>query len=287
MLGSKCHIPDSLTKSFGVLKLELGSTTLKLVVSMIIDQTEQSEIKIFIVDDHEIVRTGLKLLLTQWPDLKVIGEASNGQEVLNLAEVKDADIVLMDVAMPIMDGIEATHRLLTKHKTKVIMLTSKGDESTILAALSSGASGYCLKDVSPHRLYSGIQCVLKGDLWLDSEIASVIIRSFPKTANRMPETAAVTTPQPPLENLDLPKPKAITPAPGKGNLRLQSAEFLSSRELEVLALIVDGLSNQAIADKLVISIDTVKTHIRHIMEKMSVSDRTQAAIKAIRNNLVE
>ncbi len=256
---------------------------------MIIDQTEQSEIKIFIVDDHEIVRTGLKLLLTQWSDLKVVGEASNGQEVLDLAEVENADIVLMDVAMPIMDGIEATHRLLTKHKNcKVIMLTSKGDESTILAALSSGASGYCLKDVSPQRLYSGMQCVLKGDLWLDSEIASVIIRSFPKTAtNRIPEPSVVSSPEPPAENLVIPKPKAITPAPGKGNLRLQSAEFLSSRELEVLALIVDGLSNQAIADKLVISIDTVKTHIRHIMEKMSVSDRTQAAIKAIRNNLVE
>lgn len=255
---------------------------------MVINQTEQSEIKIFIVDDHEIVRTGLKLLLAQWSDLKVVGEASHGQEVLDLAEGKNADIVLMDVAMPVMDGIEATHKLLTKHKNlKVIMLTSKGDEGTILAALSSGASGYCLKDVSPQRLYSGMQCVLKGDLWLDSEIASVIIRSFPKTANKMPETPVFNAPPPPQENLVLPKPKSETTAPGKGNLRLQSAEFLSSRELEVLALIVDGLSNQAIADKLVISIDTVKTHIRHIMEKMSVSDRTQAAIKAIRNNLVE
>jgi len=255
---------------------------------MMVDETEPSEVSIFIVDDHEIVRTGLKLLLAQWSDLKVVGEASNGQEVLDLADARSADIVLMDVAMPVMDGIEATHRLLSKHKnSKVIMLTSKGDESTILAALSSGASGYCLKDVSPQRLYNGMQCVLKGDLWLDSEIASVIIRSFPKTANKMPEAAAESTPQPPAENLALPKPKAMIPASGKGNLRLQSAEFLSSRELEVLALIVDGLSNQAIADKLVISIDTVKTHIRHIMEKMSVSDRTQAAIKAIRNNLVE
>ncbi len=271
-----------------VLRLELGIIDFEVVSSMTTDETERNEINIFIVDDHEIVRTGLKLLLTQWPDLKVVGEASNGQEVLDLAEVKSADIVLMDVAMPVMDGIEATHKFLAKQKNcKVIMLTSKGDESTILAALSSGASGYCLKDVTPQRLYSGMQCVLKGDLWLDSEIASVIIRSFPKNANKMPESSVVTVSEPPAENLILPKPKAITHVPGKGNLRLQSAEYLSSRELEVLALIVDGLSNQAIADKLVISIDTVKTHIRHIMEKMSVSDRTQAAIKAIRNNLVE
>ncbi|MBP7862873.1 response regulator transcription factor [bacterium] len=252
------------------------------------NDAEQSEIKIFIVDDHEIVRTGLKLLLAQWSNLSVVGEASSGKEVLDLAEVTSADMVLMDVAMPVMDGVEATHRLLTKHRNiKVIMLTSKGDEGTILASLSSGASGYCLKDVKPQRLYNGMQCVLKGDLWLDSEVASVIIRSFPKNANRMSETPATSIFQPPLDNLALPKPKEIVPAPVKGNLRLQSAEFLSTRELEVLALIVDGLSNQAIADKLVISIDTVKTHIRHIMEKMSVSDRTQAAIKAIRNNLVE
>ena len=253
-------------------------------------QSERAELNIFIVDDHEIVRTGLKLLLAQWPNIKLVGEASNGQEVLDLADSSTADIVLMDVAMPIMDGIEATDKLLSKHKNmKVIMLTSKGDEGTILAALSSGASGYCLKDVSPQRLYNGMQCVLKGDLWLDSEIASVIIRSFPKNANKATETASATAPQPPSENLAIPKPRVTPPlgVGGKGNLRLQSAEFLSSRELEVLALIVDGLSNQAIADKLVISIDTVKTHIRHIMEKMSVSDRTQAAIKAIRNNLVE
>ncbi len=250
-------------------------------------ESDGNEIRIFIVDDHEIVRTGLKLLLAQWPNIKLAGEASNGQEVLDLAESKRADIVLMDVAMPVMDGLEATDRLLTKHKNlKVIMLTSKGDEGTILAALSSGASGYCLKDVSPQRLYNGMQCVLKGDLWLDSEIASVIIRSFPKNAGKVSEGVSDTS-QPPAENLAMPKPKIPMPVGGKGNLRLQSAEYLSSRELEVLALIVDGLSNQAIADKLVISIDTVKTHIRHIMEKMSVSDRTQAAIKAIRNNLVE
>lgn len=251
-------------------------------------QSERAELNIFIVDDHEIVRTGLKLLLAQWSNIKLVGEASNGQEVLDLADSKSADIVLMDVAMPVMDGIEATGKLLSKHRNlKVIMLTSKGDEGTILAALSSGASGYCLKDVTPQRLYNGMQCVFKGDLWLDSEIASVIIRSFPKNSNKASDAAQEPAPQPPAENLAIPKPKLNPPVGGKGNLRLQSAEFLSSRELEVLALIVDGLSNQAIADKLVISIDTVKTHIRHIMEKMSVSDRTQAAIKAIRNNLVE
>lgn len=257
-------------------------------MSTMFDGSEPDEINIFIVDDHEIVRTGLKLLLAQWPDLKVVGEASNGKEAVDLAGQKNANIVLMDVAMPIMDGIEATHRLLSNHKeVKVIMLTSKDDESTILAALSSGASGYCLKDVSPIRLYNGMKCVLKGDLWLDSEIASVIIRSFPKT-KISGEVDSGRSASGPIENqasgqIEKNKVQAVP----KGNLRLQSAEFLSSRELEVLALIVDGLSNQAIADKLVISIDTVKTHIRHIMEKMSVSDRTQAAIKAIRNNLVE
>lgn len=258
-------------------------------MSTTLDGLEHDEINIFIVDDHEIVRTGLKLLLAQWSDLKIVGEASNGKEAVELAGKREAHIVLMDVAMPVMDGIEATHRLLIDHKeVKVIMLTSKGDEATILAALSSGASGYCLKDVSPIRLYNGMKCVLKGDLWLDSEIASVIIRSFPKAkiSGEMevkPEKAPVeSTGQAQAEKF-----KNVGAGAGKGNLRLQSAEYLSSRELEVLALIVDGLSNQAIADKLVISIDTVKTHIRHIMEKMSVSDRTQAAIKAIRNNLVE
>lgn len=222
-----------------------------------------------IAEDHEIVRTGLKLLFHGAPDIKIVSEVDNGKEAVDRVGLVRPDVILMDVTMPVMDGIEATDHILSRYKdAKVIMLTSDGSERTVMAALSCGASGYCLKDVSPDRLFAGIRLVHEGDVWIDSAVAKVIVKETDS-----PEPGKITTK----------RSSAGMPAI-KSNKAVQTE--LSEREQEVLSLIVEGFSNQKIADQLHISIDTVKTHIRHIMEKLSVSDRTQAAVKAIRDKIV-
>lgn len=222
-----------------------------------------------IAEDHEIVRTGLKLLFHNVQDIKIVSEVDNGKEALDRVGLVRPNVILMDVTMPVMDGIEAAELILSKYKeVKVIMLTSDDSERTVMAALSCGASGYCLKDVSPERLFAGIRLVKEGDVWIDSAVAKIISK---ETVPSNPGKVEVKRSFSPLSAV-------------KASKVIESD--LSDREQEVLALIVEGLSNQKIADRLYISIDTVKTHIRHIMDKLSVSDRTQAAVKAIRDNIV-
>tara|TARA_Y100001978_G_scaffold198306_1_gene210533 strand:+ start:209 stop:916 length:708 start_codon:yes stop_codon:yes gene_type:complete len=232
--------------------------------------SDDKEISVMIAEDHEIVRTGLKLLFHNANDIKIISEVDNGKEAVDRVGLVRPDVILMDVTMPVMDGIEAADLIISRYKDiKVIMLTSDDSEKTVLAALSCGASGYCLKDVSPERLFAGIRLVKEGDVWIDSAVARIIIKN---TDYNQPGKVEVKRSSTGLKAI-----KSSTKAVDND---------LSEREQEVLALIVEGLSNQKIADKLHISIDTVKTHIRHIMEKLSVSDRTQAAVKAIRDNIV-
>lgn len=233
------------------------------------DTKETKEITVMIAEDHEIVRTGLKLLFHGAPDIKIVSEVDNGKEAVDRVGLVRPDVILMDVTMPVMDGIEATDHILSRYKdARIIMLTSDGSERTVMAALSCGASGYCLKDVSPDRLFAGIRLVYEGDVWIDSAVAKVIVKDSGSA-----EPGKVNTKR------SSPSLQAI-----KSNKAIESE--LSDREQEVLSLIVEGFSNQKIADHLHISIDTVKTHIRHIMEKLSVSDRTQAAVKAIRDKIV-
>lgn len=185
-----------------------------------------------------------------------IHQASNGREALHVAARTMPAVILLDVGMPLMDGIEACQQLKQKlPDIKVIMLTSHEDERDIFAALAAGANGYCLKDADFGRLEAAVAAVLHGDLWIDSTIAHKVLRALPKS-----------------------------PAASVPNEIIY--EHLSERELQVLQLIVEGLSNQEIGDRLSIKKDTVKTHIKHIMDKLAVSDRTQAAVKALRHGLV-
>lgn len=231
--------------------------------------SDDKEISVMIAEDHEIVRTGLKLLFHNASDIKIVSEVDNGKEAVDRVGLVRPDVILMDVTMPVMDGIEAADLIISRYKDiKVIMLTSDDSERTVMAALSCGASGYCLKDVSPERLFAGIRLVKEGDVWIDSAVARIIIKEADFNQPGKVEVKRSSTGLQAIKSV-----KAVD-------------NDLSEREQEVLALIVEGLSNQKIADKLHISIDTVKTHIRHIMEKLSVSDRTQAAVKAIRDNIV-
>jgi two-component system, NarL family, response regulator LiaR len=221
-------------------------------------------IRILLVEDHLLTRIGLKTVVERQKDLSVVGEAENGEEAVTKAEELRPDIILMDVGMPLMDGIEAARRIKEKNiDTEIVMLTSHDNERDIFASLAAGAGGYCLKDVAPDRLYSAIRSVNAGDVWLDSTIASKVLKQY-QQGGAQPSTAPSKAASP---QQALPEP-------------------LSPRELEVLTLLVEGLSNQQIADRLIISLATAKTHVRNILNKLAVDDRTQAAVHAMRRGLV-
>lgn len=221
-------------------------------------------IKILLVEDHPVSRTGIKFLLSGVSDFEVVGEGENGVQAVELARDLQPDVVLMDVAMPMMNGIDAARTLLQENagKTKVIMLTAYDSEQDIYASLTAGAHGYCLKDTDAERLCGAIRSVASGDIWLDAGIADKFLQGL-KSAYP-PKSAPNEQPQ--------------------QDAKRQSQ--LSARESEVLTLLVQGFSNQEIANRLVIGRETVKTHIRHIMEKLAVSDRTQAAVKALKEGLI-
>lgn len=227
-----------------------------------------AKIRVLLVEDHLLTRIGLKTVLERTDDIVVIGEADNGQDAIEKAESLAPDLVLMDVGMPVMDGIEAAGKLRISHPgINIIMLTSHDNDRDIFASLAAGAGGYCLKDVVPERLYTAIRSVNSGDIWLDSAIASRVVKIYngQQAKPKEPEPAEKPAMRAPLPNL--PEP-------------------LSPRELEVLALLVEGLSNQEIADRLIISLATAKTHVRNILNKLAVDDRTQAAVQAMRRGLV-
>ena len=244
-------------------------------------------IKVLLVEDHTLTRMGLKTALKRTSDIDVIGEAANGEESVAVVEKLNPDVILMDVGMPVMDGIQATKNILAKNPArKIIMLTQHDNDRDILASLAAGASGYCLKDVAPERLYTAIRSVNAGDAWLDAAIAGRVLRHYsgeapmagqePAGEVHLASTSA-TAKERVVENQTAAAPEVMD---------RPFAEPLSSRELEVLKLIVDGLSNQEIADKLIISLATAKTHVRNILNKLAVDDRTQAAVHAMRRGLV-
>jgi DNA-binding NarL/FixJ family response regulator len=247
------------------------------------ENAQLEPIRILLVEDHKLTRVSLKMVLKRQSDLVVVGEAENGEEAIAMAEKLQPDIILMDVGMPVMDGIQASRKIIEKGSTgKIIMLTQHDNDQDILASLTAGASGYCLKDVEPERLYMAIRTVHVGDAWLDSAIAGKVLRNYLKepavgSENQAGDPHEEMTPA--GEKIDKVEKKNFEPD-------RPYAEPLSPRELEVLTLIVDGLSNQEISDKLIISLPTTKTHVRNILNKLAVNDRTQAAVHAMRRGIV-
>ena len=240
-------------------------------------------IKVLLVEDHTLTRMGLRTALKRVTDMVVVGEAANGEQAIAMAQELGPNVILMDVGMPILDGIHAAEQIIARDPSiKVIMLTQHDNDSDIWASLAAGASGYCLKDVEPERLYSAIRSVNSGDTWLDSSIASRVLKHY--STQEQPQQAAAS---PPLHS----EVKEVLSAPARS--ASSSAAFerplpdpLSARELEVLHLIVEGFSNQQIAEKLIISLAPAMTHVRNILNKLAVDDRTQAAVQAMRRGLV-
>ena len=213
---------------------------------------DESRIRVLIVDDHQVVRQGLRTFLELHGGIEVVGEAGDGQAALAKACQLEPDVVLMDLVMPDMDGIEATRRIrASAPRTKVIALTSFAEDDKLFPAIQAGAASYLLKDVSPDELVASIQAVHRGEARLHPDIARRLMQQI---AQGPPESES-------------------------------AAGDLTRRELEVVKLIARGCSNSQIARELVISEGTVKTHVSNILGKLGLGDRTQLAIYAIKTGL--
>jgi DNA-binding NarL/FixJ family response regulator len=222
-------------------------------------------IGIVVADDHEVVRAGFAAILDTQPDFTVLGTAADGAEAVRTCRERHPDVVLMDVRMPGMDGIEAT-RLLTSADSgpRVLVLTTFDLDEYVYDALVAGASGFLLKDVTPERLFDAVRVIAEGEALLAPAITKRLIGEF---ARQRPQ------PKIPKESTDL--------APEPGPLAA-----LTPRETEVLRLIAGGLSNPEIARRLVVTEETVKTHVSRVLNKLGVRDRTQAVVLAYELGLV-
>jgi two-component system, NarL family, response regulator DevR len=208
--------------------------------------------RLMIVDDHEVVRMGLRAALEIEDDFTVVAEASDGQQAIDRARVQHPDIVLMDVRMDGMDGIEACREIRSEFpEIKVLMLTSFAEEETVVAALLAGAAGYVLKNVPRTRLLESLRSVARGESLLDSAVTRNV-----------------------LDKLMTGKPK-------------KDEDNLTEREREVLALIAEGATNKEIAARLVVSENTARNHVSHILSKLGFSRRSEAAAYAVRKGLVK
>jgi Response regulator containing a CheY-like receiver domain and an HTH DNA-binding domain len=209
-------------------------------------------INVLLVDDHQVVRQGLRDFLELQDDIDVVGEAGSGEEGVQLARELLPDVVLMDLVMPGIDGVEATRQLKeASPSTRVIVLTSFADDNKVFPAIKAGAISYLLKDVSPEDLAHAIRAAQRNEAVLHPDVAARLMQEF--SAPRPSET---------------------------------QIDQLTEREMDVLRLIARGKSNKEIADRLVISEKTVKTHVSNILSKLHLADRTQAAIYALRQRLV-
>ena len=217
-------------------------------------------VTVVIVEDYKLTRVGLKSTLNEYSHINVVGEAEDAIEGLKIVEQLEPDVVLMDLGLPGMNGLEATIKLKEQNlKSKVIILTSHERGEEVLAALGAGANAYCLKDITPETLSEVIRNVADGACWVDPAVSEIALNFFPKP-----------------ENVTLLQTTEVQDA------RAQ----LTERELEVLRHLVKGKSNTEIAKELIVSVHTAKAHVCSILQKLCVDDRVQAAVKAIKENII-
>jgi NarL family two-component system response regulator LiaR len=206
------------------------------------------KIKVMLVDDHAVVRSGLSAFLSVNPDLELVGEAENGQQAVVRAGLLQPDVILMDLMMPVMDGIAATQAIKRQNpRIQIIALTSFQEDELVQNALKAGAVGYLMKNVTARELASAIKSAKEGKMTLSSEAAQALVRA---------------------------------------NRQAQETETLTERELDVLKLMVEGLNNAEIAERLVVSLSTVKYHISNILGKLGVDNRVSAVTLALQKKLV-
>jgi len=230
---------------------------------------DNEQIRVGIADDHGVVRAGIYSLLVD-SGLHVVGEASNGHEAVELARKTKPDVMLLDIRMPGMDGLRALAAIKSENpQISIIMLTTYANPEYLARAVSLGAVGYLSKEVDPQRIPRAVRAAAAGDSLLDHKLLLAALQSRVTSAQSGADVTDNTSsiPHPTPEPTELP------------------AEELTEQETIILKLIVSGLNNNAIADTLSISTSTVKTHVRHIFQKLGVSDRTQAAVWAMRHGI--
>jgi DNA-binding NarL/FixJ family response regulator len=221
-------------------------------------EANDDAIRVVIVDDHELFRKGLQMVLEAEADIEVVGEASDGNEAIQKAEETSPDVVLMDVRMPKRSGIDATRTIKdTLPSTKILMLTISDEEADLYEAIKAGASGYLLKEISIEEVADAVRAVQQGQSLISPSMASKLLNEFAAMVKRRDERAQVPGPR------------------------------LTERELEVLKLVAKGLNNRDIGQELFISENTVKNHVRNILEKLHLHSRMEAVVYAVREKLLD
>lgn len=219
-------------------------------------------INVLLVEDHELYRMGLSMVLEKTEGINLVAEASDGLEGVKKAREYSPNVILMDIGLPNMDGIESTTRIKEfLPETKILILTSRNNEQDVLSAFMAGADGYVMKGATPEQTISAIKAVNEGIGWIDPAIAKIVFSNIGKTGNT---TSFSNTPSEKTKN----------------------TYGLTERELDVLELMVDGLSNPQIAEKLVITRATAKAHVHSILQKLCAATRTQATVTAMKEGLV-
>ena len=218
-------------------------------------------INVLLVEDHELYRMGLAMLLGKADGINLISEAADGTDGIKKAREYSPDVILMDIGLPNIDGIEATQRIKEFNKdTKILIFTSRDSEDDVFSAFKAGADGYIMKGATPEQTISAIKSVYEGIGWIDPNIAKMVFANLQKPTN-----SVASVPE---------------------NKKTDNTYGLTERELDVLELMVEGLSNPQIADKLFITRATAKAHVHSILQKLCVSTRTQATVTAMKEGLI-
>jgi DNA-binding NarL/FixJ family response regulator len=228
-------------------------------------------IRVVLIEDHDLTRMGMKITLQQRSDIHFVGEAATGADGIALINQTQPDIAIIDLGLPDMDGIEVTRQVKSQSpeaeelaSLKVLILTLTDNQESVLAAFAAGADSYCIKDISSENLIQALKLTAEGNAWIDPAIASVVLSQIRRPSAKIEIEAAEPEYQ-----------------------QILQATPLTERELEVLSEIVNGFSNAEIAERLYITVGTVKTHVRNILNKLCADDRTQAAVRALRSGLVK
>jgi two-component system, NarL family, response regulator LiaR len=281
-------------------RLSSHSSAKSCLMSPAIDQhplTPTTPIQVVLIEDHELTRVSMRLALQKLGGINIVGEASDGHTGLELVKKLRPDIAIVDLGLPELDGIELT-RQLKQHQggfaqvlvsedaqnqntmPKVLILTLRDNEQEVLAAFGAGADSYCMKDIAPETLKAAIQSTFEGQHWIDPAIAGVVLQQSRQLA------AVPVAPGSKLQAIHAGADPGRDIRSEQAAAAIPSILSLSERELEVLQLIVEGLSNAAIAERLYITVGTVKTHVRNLLNKLCADDRTQAAVMALRSGLI-
>jgi len=236
-----------------------------------------SKIRIVLIEDHDLTRVGIRTALQQKAEIEVIGEAANAAEGLKLLKILQPDIAIVDIGLPDKDGIALTREIKAtftgEDATRVLILTLRDNKEAVLAAFAAGADSYCMKDIKFDNLLEAIRVTYNGNAWIDPAIARIVLQQAQQNSPKQEV--------PPTNNQNSPENQ------GTGESEeIIDPYTLTERELEVLQLIVEGCSNAVIAERLYITVGTVKTHVRNILNKLCADDRTQAAVRALRSGLV-